>query len=336
MSAPLNHAHRRQRALPDSRRCRRHRNLPALPAGRAGRNRFAEPILRLHQSRDRRRPGPGASQLHPRAASASARSTGRRACSGSRPRCRSPPRACASTCCSTPASPRRCSAAAARSPSSTTCSTSAIPSTSAGSTCPSGISSSSGARTSRASWWPSPMPRATTSSAGTACRHRSCAPFPPASIRISSISPRAAQPEPFLLAVSTLHPHKNLDGLLRAFAIFRERHPEYRLIVSGIHGFFSPQLHALRESLQLAGSVEFPGWIPRERSLRSLPPRRGIPLPEPLRRLRPAGSRSAGRRRSHRLFVDRAAEWHRRRRRPEVRSARPRRHRRRHATPGGR
>ena len=69
--------------------------------------------------------------------------------------------------------------------------------------------------------------------------------------------------EPFLLAVSTLHPHKNLDGLLRAFAIFRESHPQYRLIVSGIHGFYSPQLHALRESLQLAGSVEFPGWIPR-------------------------------------------------------------------------
>jgi glycosyltransferase involved in cell wall biosynthesis len=76
----------------------------------------------------------------------------------------------------------------------------------------------------------------------------------------------AARREPgcFLLAVSTLHPHKNLDGLLRAFAIFRERHPGYRLIVSGIHGFFSAQLHALRESLQLGESVEFPGWIPRE------------------------------------------------------------------------
>jgi glycosyltransferase involved in cell wall biosynthesis len=71
-------------------------------------------------------------------------------------------------------------------------------------------------------------------------------------------------PEPFLLTVSTLHPHKNLDGLLRAFAVFRKRNPDYRLIVTGIHGFFSPQLHALRESLDLAGAVEFPGWIPRE------------------------------------------------------------------------
>src|SRR5258707_699613 len=76
--------------------------------------------------------------------------------------------------------------------------------------------------------------------------------------------PARLQPETFLLAVSTLHPHKNLDGLLRAFALFRECHPEYRLVVSGIHGFFSPQLHALREKLNLEDSVEFPGWIPRE------------------------------------------------------------------------
>jgi glycosyltransferase involved in cell wall biosynthesis len=72
------------------------------------------------------------------------------------------------------------------------------------------------------------------------------------------------RPEPFLLAVSTLHPHKNLDGLLRAFATFRQRHPEYRLIVSGLHGFSSAELHALRERLGLTDCVEFPGWIARE------------------------------------------------------------------------
>jgi len=71
------------------------------------------------------------------------------------------------------------------------------------------------------------------------------------------------RPEPFLLAVSTLHPHKNLDGLLRAFAKFRAVHPEFRLVVCGMHGFVSAELHALRETLGLAGAVEFPGWIPR-------------------------------------------------------------------------
>ncbi len=71
------------------------------------------------------------------------------------------------------------------------------------------------------------------------------------------------RPEPFLLAVSTLHPHKNLDGLLRAFAEFRRAQPEFRLVVCGIHGFFSNQLMALRDSLDLRDAVDFPGWIPR-------------------------------------------------------------------------
>lgn len=71
-------------------------------------------------------------------------------------------------------------------------------------------------------------------------------------------------PERFVLAVSTLHPHKNLDRLLRAFAAFRRRHPDFRLVVCGMHGFFTGPLHSLREELGLADAVEFPGWIPRK------------------------------------------------------------------------
>jgi glycosyltransferase involved in cell wall biosynthesis len=72
------------------------------------------------------------------------------------------------------------------------------------------------------------------------------------------------KPELFLLAASTLHPHKNLDGLLRAFAVFRRNHPDFRLVVCGIHGFFTGPLRDLRDTLDLGSSVEFPGWIPRE------------------------------------------------------------------------
>ncbi len=72
------------------------------------------------------------------------------------------------------------------------------------------------------------------------------------------------RPEPFLLSASTLHPHKNLDGLLRAFAQFQRARPEFRLVVCGLHGFFSGPLHDLRASLGLTGAVDFPGWIPRE------------------------------------------------------------------------
>jgi glycosyltransferase involved in cell wall biosynthesis len=72
------------------------------------------------------------------------------------------------------------------------------------------------------------------------------------------------RPEPFLLAVSTLHPHKNLDGLLRAFVEFHRERPEFRLTVCGLRGFFTGPLHDLRERLGLQDAVDFPGWIPRQ------------------------------------------------------------------------
>jgi glycosyltransferase involved in cell wall biosynthesis len=75
---------------------------------------------------------------------------------------------------------------------------------------------------------------------------------------------RRRRPEKFLLAVATLHPHKNLDTLLGAFAAFRRDHPDFRLVIPGMHGFFTGPLHQLRDSLGLAGSVDLPGWIPRE------------------------------------------------------------------------
>src|SRR5579885_3555041 len=72
------------------------------------------------------------------------------------------------------------------------------------------------------------------------------------------------RPEPLLLVVSTLHPHKNLDELLHAFAAFHKRRPEFRLVVCGFHGFSANSLYRLRDSLGLADAVEFPGWVPRE------------------------------------------------------------------------
>ena len=70
--------------------------------------------------------------------------------------------------------------------------------------------------------------------------------------------------EPIILCVSTLHPHKNLDTLLRAFALFRTAHPNYRLIIAGLRGFFAEELERLRAELSLSESVTFTGWIPRE------------------------------------------------------------------------
>jgi len=75
---------------------------------------------------------------------------------------------------------------------------------------------------------------------------------------------KARRPEPMLLAVSTLHPHKNLDRLMHAFAVFHRKRPRFRLVITGLRGFHSVNLERLRDELDLAAAVEFTGWIPRE------------------------------------------------------------------------
>lgn len=75
---------------------------------------------------------------------------------------------------------------------------------------------------------------------------------------------RRRRPRPFLLTVSTLHPHKNLDRLLRAFARFRQSRPEFELVIAGLRGFHTQALEAERAALGLTDAVRFTGWIPRE------------------------------------------------------------------------
>jgi glycosyltransferase involved in cell wall biosynthesis len=70
-------------------------------------------------------------------------------------------------------------------------------------------------------------------------------------------------PEPFLLCVSTLHPHKNIDGLLKAFAPFRQQHPEFSLVLAGMKGFYTRQIEALVQALGIGKAVGIPGWMER-------------------------------------------------------------------------
>ena len=78
------------------------------------------------------------------------------------------------------------------------------------------------------------------------------------------------QPEPYLLAVSTLHPHKNLDRLIRVFAQFRQARPQYRLVIAGLRGFHSGALERLIGELGLGDFVRLTGWLPREAAGRPL------------------------------------------------------------------
>jgi glycosyltransferase involved in cell wall biosynthesis len=86
--------------------------------------------------------------------------------------------------------------------------------------------------------------------------------------RIAVERERSAPAGDYILAVSTLDPHKNYDGLLAAFARYRIRHPGMRLVIVGIKGPETVRLEALRRELGLDESVEFTGWVTRERLYR--------------------------------------------------------------------
>jgi len=70
--------------------------------------------------------------------------------------------------------------------------------------------------------------------------------------------------EPYLLAVSTLHPHKNLDRLIRAFARLRRGRADLRLVIAGLHGFHTETLERLIRELGLVDAVRLTGWLSRE------------------------------------------------------------------------
>jgi alpha-1,3-rhamnosyl/mannosyltransferase len=70
--------------------------------------------------------------------------------------------------------------------------------------------------------------------------------------------------EPYLLCVSTLHPHKNLERLIRAFG--RKKRSE-RLVLAGMKGFRVKEIESLIVDLGLQDRVEITGWVPREELL---------------------------------------------------------------------
>jgi glycosyltransferase involved in cell wall biosynthesis len=66
--------------------------------------------------------------------------------------------------------------------------------------------------------------------------------------------------QPFLLCVSTLHPHKNLERLIRAHARSRQG---MRLVLAGMRGFQTQAIEKLIAELGLKDAVELTGWLAR-------------------------------------------------------------------------
>ncbi len=64
-----------------------------------------------------------------------------------------------------------------------------------------------------------------------------------------------------LLCVSTLHPHKNLERLIRAFS---SEPREFKLVLAGMRGFHAEVIDKLIADLNCAERVRITGWIPRD------------------------------------------------------------------------
>ncbi|HEY2845489.1 MAG TPA: glycosyltransferase family 1 protein [Bryobacteraceae bacterium] len=65
----------------------------------------------------------------------------------------------------------------------------------------------------------------------------------------------------YLLCVSTLHPHKNVPRLIRAYG--REKR-DYPLVLAGLRGFHAAAIEKLIRELALQDSVRVTGWVPRD------------------------------------------------------------------------
>ncbi|MDP2726576.1 MAG: glycosyltransferase family 1 protein [Dehalococcoidia bacterium] len=70
---------------------------------------------------------------------------------------------------------------------------------------------------------------------------------------------------PFILNVGTLEPRKNLEGLLRAYALLREeRNLPHRLVLAGGKGWLYEGLFRIAEEQKLGEAVSFLGYVSDE------------------------------------------------------------------------
>lgn len=71
-------------------------------------------------------------------------------------------------------------------------------------------------------------------------------------------------PDTFVLFLGTLEPRKNVDGLIRAYALWREQEPSAPpLIIAGGKGWYYSQIFSLVESLNLTNTIRFTDYVPQ-------------------------------------------------------------------------
>ncbi len=87
-------------------------------------------------------------------------------------------------------------------------------------------------------------------------------PLPAA--EIAAFKAARGLPDTFVLFLGTLEPRKNMDGLIRAYALWREQEPSAPpLIIAGGKGWYYRHIFSLVESLNLTDTVRFANYVPQ-------------------------------------------------------------------------
>jgi glycosyltransferase involved in cell wall biosynthesis len=87
-------------------------------------------------------------------------------------------------------------------------------------------------------------------------------PLPAA--EIAAFKAARGLPDTFVLFLGTLEPRKNVAGLIRAYALWREQEPNAPpLIIAGGKGWYYRHIFGLVESLNLTNTVRFADYVPQ-------------------------------------------------------------------------
>jgi len=88
---------------------------------------------------------------------------------------------------------------------------------------------------------------------------------PPRAAKIEELQQKYGITQPYIFALSSLSPHKNIDGLLKAFFLIKEHgHRELKLVLAGKLPRTKSELVTLIQSSKWKRDVIFTGYVPDE------------------------------------------------------------------------
>ncbi len=85
------------------------------------------------------------------------------------------------------------------------------------------------------------------------------------STAIAAFKAKKGLPEKFILRLGTIEPRKNVEGLIKAYALWRKQDKNApKLFIAGGKGWYYQQVFQLVEELGLNEHIIFPGYLPQK------------------------------------------------------------------------